>query len=410
MTWRSNPLTWLLACALAAFVLLLVVNFAFGTDVYDGRPATVIVGEPAPDSVTVRAAEVFAATPLQRVLYGRTYREAWAAPVTVPVLDLASYRGGLTVEDQGGGFQTLSLDLVDSAGVVYTLRSVAKDPSELMPGFAAYLGIENIVADGLSAGHPYGSTAAAALAELAGLRHMYPQLYYVPDQPLLTYFKPGLGDRLYYLEYEPEGERAPYMGMTRFHEWEDSDDVFEAWREDSLTAKPDLRALVRARLFDLWVGDWDRHDGQWGWAQTKDSFGVSRFHPVANDRDNVFYGVSGFYPLLIATFERRLQPFGDEIDDVEGLTINSAPFDCAFLYGVPEAVFVEEAEALLPRLTDAGIDRALRAWPEGIYALDGPRVAEHLKARRSDLIDAAHDFYDVIQERGPSDTVENERD
>ena len=417
MTWRSNPLTWLLALALAVFALLLLVNLACGTHAYQGRPPTVLLSPvtdarevlaQAVDSVTVRAADVFAATPLQRKLYGRTYRDAWAAPVTVPVLDLSAYAGGLTVEDQGGGFQTLSLDLVDSAGTVYTLRSVAKDPVELMPRWAPYLGIANIVTDGLSAGHPYGSSVAAALAELAGLRHMHPQLYYVPEQPALTTFEPGLGDRLFWLEYEPEGERAPYMAMEDFHEWEDSDDVFEAWRADSLSAKPDLRTLVRARLFDFWVGDWDRHDGQWGWAQTKDSFGVSRFYPVPNDRDNVFYGVSGAIPLLVAAFERRLQPFTHDIDDVKGLTKNSAPFDCAFLHDVPEAVFVAEAEALVPRLTDAGIEAAVATWPPSVYALDGPRVIERLKARRDDLVPAAREFYRVIQARGPSDHVENE--
>ena len=410
MTWRSNPVTWLVGIALALLALVLLTNLVFGTEVYEGRPATVVLARPAPDSVTVRAApeETFAATPIQRKLYGRTYRDAWAAPVTVPVLDLGTFAGGLRVEDQGGGFQTLSLDLVDTAGTVYTLRSVAKDPVELMPAFAPYLGIENVVTDGLSAGHPYGSSVAAALAELAGLRHMSPRLYYVPEQPALTTFKPGLGDRLFWLEYEPEGERAPYMGMAGFHEWEDSDDVFEAWREDSLSAKPDLRALIRARLFDFWVGDWDRHDGQWGWAQTKDSVGTSYFYPVPNDRDNVFYGVSGAIPLLVAAFERRLQPFTHEIDDVKGLTKNSAPFDCAFLYGVPEESFVAEAEAFVPLLTDEGIEAAVATWPRSVYALDGPRIVERLKARREDIVPAAREFYRVIQARGPSDRVENE--
>ncbi len=415
MTARNNPVTWLLGALLAVVLLVLLVNLLFGSRPYEGMPNNPLVAPATAaeaagvDSVTLLAAGVFGANGAQRWLYGEMYRDAWATPVTVPVLRLDEFAGGLRPVKRGGGFQTLSMDLVDSAGVVYTLRSVTKDPSKLVPAWAPALGITNLITDGISAGHPYGAMAAASLSELAGLPHMYPKLYYLPAQAALDSFGESFGNRLFWLEYEPEGHRAPWLGMSGFVKWEDSDDVFEAWRTDSLSAKPDLRALIRARLFDLWVGDWDRHDGQWGWATVLDSAtSVRTYTPVANDRDNIFYGISGAIPLTVAAFERRLQPFGPDVDDMGGLTLNSQYFDRAFLYGVPESVFVAEAEALRARLTDAGIERALRVWPTAIYALDGARIAASLRARRDDLVDYARDFHAVIDERGPSDRVENE--
>ncbi len=415
MTARNNPLTWLLGLALGVVVLILLINLLFGSAPYEGMPANVLIDPTTPgeafaaDSVTLSAAEVFAANGVQRFLYGDMYRDAWATPVTVPVLRLDTFRGGLKPVKQGGGFQTLSLDLVDSAGIVYTLRSVTKDPSKLIPGWAPKIGITNVITDGISAGHPYGAMAAASLSDLAGLPHMDPRLYYVPAQAALDSFGESFGNRLFWIEYEPDDHRAPWLGMPNFVKWEDSDDVFEAWQADSLSAKPDLRGLIRARLFDIWVGDWDRHDGQWGWATTVDSAtSVKTYTPVANDRDNIFYGISGVIPMTVAAFERRLQPFGPNVDDMEGLTLNSQFFDRAFLYGVPEEVFVEEAQALQSRLTDAGIEQALRVWPENIYALDGERIEECLKSRRDGLVEYARDFYEVIRERGPSDRVENE--
>ncbi len=415
MTVRNNPLTWLLGLIVGFISLVLIINLLFGSTPYEGMPANVLIapGTPAAateaDSVTLAAAEVFAASGAQRFLYGDMYRDAWATPVTVPVLRLDTFRGGLRPVKKGGGFQTLSLDVIDTAGVVYTLRSVTKDPSKLVPDWAPKIGITNLITDGISAGHPYGAMAAAALSDLAGLPHMHPQLYYVPAQAALDSFSESVGDRLFWLEYEPDGHRAPWLGMASFDKWEDSDDVFEAWRADSLSAKPDLRALVRARLFDIWVGDWDRHDGQWGWARTVDSAtSVKTYTPVANDRDNIFYGISGAIPLAVAAFEKRLQPFGTEVDDMGGLTLNSQFFDRAFLHGVPERVFVEEAEALKAKLSDAGIERALRVWPAAIYALDGEEIGKCLRSRRDELVEYASDFYEVIQERGASDRVENE--
>ena len=415
MTARNNPVTWLLGGFLALVILILLVNLFFGKRPYEGMPANLLV-EPTTtaaaaraDSVTLAAADVFGANGIQRTLYGDMYRDVWATPVTVPVLHLDTFRGGLRPVKKGGGFQTLSLDLVDTAGIVYTMRSVTKDPGKLVPSWAPTIGITNLVTDGISAGHPYGATAAASLSDLAGLPHMHPQLYYVPAQAALDSFSESVGDRLFWIEYEPDGSKAPWLGMSNFVKWEDSDDVFEAWRADSLSVKPDLRALIRARLFDIWVGDWDRHDGQWGWATTFDSAtSVKTYTPVANDRDNIFYGISGAIPLTIAAFERRLQPFGPEVDDMGGLTLNSQYFDRAFLYGVTEEVFVAEARALKAKLTDAGIEKALRVWPAAIYALNGEYIAKCLRSRRDGLVEYARGFHQVIQERGASDRVENE--
>ena len=129
---------------------------------------------------------------------------------------------------------------------------------------------------------------------------------------------------------------------------------------------------------------------------------MTRFRPVANDRDNVFYGVSGVIPLTVAAFERRLRPFDDELDDMRGLTANSTDFDGAFLYDVPEEVYVAEARALVAALPDETIRAALReAWPPEVHELDGERVAGHLIARRPELVRYARRFREVIRSRGP---------
>ena len=117
---------------------------------------------------------------------------------------------------------------------MYTLRSVTKDPSRLVPAWAPYLGLANVVTDGISAGHPYGAAAAAALAEAAGVAHMHPRLAFVPHQPRLDSFDADFGGRLYWLEYEPEGEIADWLGGAgRFTGWVECDDLHAAWRRDS---------------------------------------------------------------------------------------------------------------------------------------------------------------------------------
>jgi len=360
------------------------------------------------DSVTLRATEMYEAGGYRRFLHGDKYRDAWAAPVTVPIAWLDTLKGGLTPDDKGGGFQTLSLDLIDSAGYVYTIRSVNKNPHKLIKPWMNFMGMDNLVIDGIAAGHPYGAMVIPALSDAAGVKHLNPRLYFVPEQPALDSFNREFGNRLFWLEYEPEDDVHDAMNMPSADDFDDSDKVLEKWRENPENDQPDLRALVRARVFDLWLGDWDRHDGQWGWIQYDTEDGKHRYYPVPNDRDNVFYGIDGFYPRIVRTFETRLQPFGPKIKNLDGLTSNSAYFDYTFLYEVPESVFVEEAESLQDALTDAVIERGIHVWPESVYQYDGDRIIKNLKIRRGDLVEYAREFHQVIRKRGPVEDREED--
>lgn len=49
----------------------------------------------------------------------------------------------------------------------------------------------------------------------------------------------------------------------------------------------DQQAALRARLFDMWLGDWDRHDDQFRWASFKEN-GVTVYKPIPRDRDQIF--------------------------------------------------------------------------------------------------------------------------
>ena len=50
--------------------------------------------------------------------------------------------------------------------------------------------------------------------------------------------------------------------------------------EEDLDHRVDARGFLRARLMDVFLGDYDRHEGQWRWARYDDANGV-RVHPAA---------------------------------------------------------------------------------------------------------------------------------
>ena len=51
-----------------------------------------------------------------------------------------------------------------------------------------------------------------------------------------------------------------------------------------------MRAFLKARLFDMMIGDWDRHRRQWRWAKFERRAG---WQPIPEDRDTAFSRYEG---------------------------------------------------------------------------------------------------------------------
>ena len=349
------------------------------------------------DSVTLAPSRLYEGNLLKELMQGEQYREEWSTPVTVPLIFLDTLYGGMKVIEEGGGKQTHSLELEDPKGIRHTLRSVTKDPDPLIPEFAKSLGLENIVVDGISAQHPFGALAAAALSEAVGILHTHPKMVFVPKQEVLGEYNEKYGNRLYLLEYESEG-KVDWTGTENAIEIMDTDDLQELKEEYPDQTSISVPAFIRARLFDMLIGDWDRHAKQWGWVVQKKSDTYVAY-PLAGDRDNAFFSIDGLIPAIITNQEilPKVQSFQETIDYLPGLVLKA---DRYFLYDVPEEMYIQQARYLQEVLTDSVIRRAFDVWPEQIYALNGEQIVETIIQRRQDLTEYAVEFKKIIDEKG----------
>lgn len=351
------------------------------------------------DSVLIAASTLYKGDVLKNLMQGENYRKAWSTPVKVPVVYLDTLAGGLKVIKEGGGKQTHSLKLKNDDNILYTLRSVTKDPDKLIPEIAETLGLENIIVDGISAQHPYGAILAAELAETAGVFHTHPRLVFVPKQERLDGYNKKYGNRLYLLEFETESEKN-WTTLENIQGIVETDDLQELKMKYGKLLSIDRAALIKARLFDMLIGDWDRHAEQWGWAlqESKDQRGFTAI-PVAGDRDNAFFNIDGIIPTIVTNknVEPLVRPFEEKIDYLPGLVY---PFDRYFLINTPKNVFLEQAEELQKSLTDEKIDASFKVWPEEISKLDKEQIIQKIKSRRHQLTEYAEKFQEVIQEKG----------
>tara|TARA_R110002049_G_scaffold302713_2_gene496062 strand:+ start:3402 stop:4679 length:1278 start_codon:yes stop_codon:yes gene_type:complete len=346
------------------------------------------------DRLTTSAGTLYEGDVLKNILQGKNYRDAWTAKIDVPILFLDTLHGGVNIVKEGGGKQTQSLRLKSSDDLYLTLRSVNKNPDELIPEYAKTLGLETVVIDGISAQHPYASVVVAKLSDVINLLHTHPKLVFLPKQAALKSYNSEYGNRLYHLEFENKGTYN-WTTLESVIEIIDTEDLQKLKITHRSKLEIDKKMLIRARLFDLIIGDWDRHAKQWGWIVTeKDSTFLA--HPLPMDRDNAFFKVEGIIPSLISdeSITPKLQSFDERIDYLEGLVYD---FDLYFLQNVSQADFTSEAKFIQEQLTDQNIEQALRLWNTELYNLYADEIKTKLKARRDNLIPIAAKFHSIIK-------------
>src|SRR5690606_30175569 len=205
-----------------------------------------------------------------KALWGDHYRKIYGTEVTAQVVLLDTLYGGLEVKRAGGGHQTRSLRLEAKDGKTYNMRALKKSAVQFLQTVIIKDKIveedflntipEDLILDFYTAAHPYGAFTIPKLAAAADILHPKPKLYYVPKQKALGKFNDEYGDALYMIEERPDkafnGELFGYPDDV-----ESTDDVLAKLREDE-KYKLDEKAYIRARVFDMLVGDWDRHNDQ----------------------------------------------------------------------------------------------------------------------------------------------------
>ena len=368
---------------------------------------------PDADSALVTAGRHYQRGPLGRFVLGPHYRRAWAEPVMLPVLRPARLApGGLTFVKMGGGFQTTSLTMADSAGRSYAVRTIDKNPEKTLPKVLRATFVYGAVRDATSAAMPYGAFVVPPLAQAAGVPHSSPRPYYVrPDETGLGPGSERFQGRVVLVERKYEGREnidGPVAGASDLDETEE---VLPA-RYHNQRDQLDGAAFVRARLLDMWLGDWDRHEGQWSWAGYAQPNRQRLWQPVPQDRDQVFFRFDdGWASWVISKLVGKFRTFGPRYESIEGYTRNARFIDSRALPAVPRATYLATAHELQQRLTDAVIEQAVRqGLPPAVYAYEGPRMAAALKARRARLPAVADLFYRLqAEEVTVAGTDEKER-
>ncbi len=337
------------------------------------------------DTVLVSAGKRYdKAGRLKRLLFGQTYRKVWAAALPFRVFHLTQEQGGLAILQRGGGKQTKSLRLEDKTGKQWVIRSIDKNPVSALPPALQQTFALDIVQDQISAAHPYAPLVVPVLAAAAGVPHTNPELVWIPADTALGNHMADFANTLCLFEEREPGITGKSYSTAK---------VLENLEEDN-DDKADQQLVLKARLFDMFIGDFDRHEDQWRWGATKSGKGKT-YYPVPRDRDQAFFINNGLITNLAAApyLVPSVQGFRKKYRNINTFNFSTRFFDRNFLNEPDEAQWQRAAENLVAAMTDAVIDSAIKRLPEKIQQLSGDALRQTLRGKRNYFVADAMTYY-----------------
>ncbi|NRA93495.1 MAG: phosphoesterase, partial [Psychroserpens sp.] len=206
------------------------------------------------------------------------------------------------------------------------------------------------------------------------------------------------GDEIYMIEERAADGHGDRAGFGFSNELISTYDMLEELREKE-DHVVDEAAYIRARLFDMVIGDWDRHQDQWRWAVFKED-GKTIYRPVPRDRDQAFSLMDDGYLMKTATFLippiRLLRSYEGELKDPKWFNVEPYPLDVALLTSSTKEDWDREVANLQKNLTEEVIDRAFLNFPEEVRDETIQTIKEKLIQRRENLNTTSDEYFAIV--------------
>ncbi|MEO6219225.1 MAG: BamA/TamA family outer membrane protein [Ginsengibacter sp.] len=325
--------------------------------------------------------------------WGKNYRKEWSTPIKLPVLLLANEKGGLIPVKEGGGHQTTSLHLETNNGKDYSIRSVDKRLGKVLP--KEFLGtfIEQLVNDEVSMSHPYGAVTVPPMAQSAGIYHTNPKYIFLPEQTALDSFNKKYANNVYLFEERIKGNWKNADHLGNFEEFLDTKEIMEKMFSETEN-RVDQATYLKNRLFDMFLGDWDRHEDQWSWGIRKEG-NKKTFVPLPVDRDQAYFKHNGvLLDLAIAASGiQYFQSFKPKVGDVNTFNYEERGTDRLFTNQLTLSDWQKISKELQDHLTNEVIDASVKNLPPEIYSISGDELTSALKSRRDQISGYAEKYY-----------------
>jgi hypothetical protein len=376
----------------------------------DEKPVTIKYPKISQDSVmaSIYTAKETAKRGFYKFLWGDRYRKYYSLPVKAKVAYLDTLMGGLKPMRKGGGAQSKTLHLETKEGVRYVMRALKKDASQYIQAAAfkdQYVedqfentASEALVKDVFTGSYPYAPFVVASLSGSLGIPYLNSNLYYIPKQDALGTYNQEYGNELYMVEeHASQGHTHLTSGDFTGNIISTQEVIAEIHKDESKVI--DEKAYIKARLFDMLIGDWDRHYDQWRWLEYQDG-DKTIYRPLPRDRDQAFSKMSDGFILGASVHlmpaAKLLRKYSSDLKDVKGFNLEPFPLDMVFITNSNKEVWDQQVIDIQRNLTDEVIDNAFNMVPKEAKDKSIETIKSLLKGRKLNLQTIADEYYKAV--------------
>ena len=345
---------------------------------------------------------------LYRFFWGERYRKYFGTKVIAPTVNLDTLFGGLKPVRKGGGNQSKSLRLRDKKGSEFVMRALRKNAVQYLQAVAfkdQYLEgqfnetyTEGLLLDAFTGSHPYAPFTIGTLSDAVGIYHTNPVLYYIPKQNALGHFNSEFGDELYMIEERAASGHGDKASFGFSNKVISTDDLLKNLSKNE-KHKLDEAAYIKARLFDMLIGDWDRHEDQWRWATFKEN-GITIYRPIPRDRDQAFSIMGDGALLNYATKAipalRLMQAYEEELKSPKWFNLEPYPLDMALINQSDKNIWDAQVKLITSNITDKIIDDAFEYFPKEVTDETIKIIKKKLQGRRKNLQKISDTYFQHI--------------
>lgn len=350
------------------------------------------------DSVTIAANPELQASGLHRFLFGSLWRDVWATPVKVEILNLDSSADNFTFDTMflrtHQGTITRSLLFKDKNENIHTFTPIDQDSASSLPPELSILLPRDIVDDQISTLNPFAPLVVAPILQAAGLPFREARLISLPDNKHINEYHLQAGERLGILEGQ---WRFQFTNIKPLES-----DLFETSAmlesiDNNFHCRVDELQYLKARLIDIILGDWDRSADQWQWLKVQTVTNII-WEPIPLTHRQAFVRLNGLLPTIADLVIPQLEHCGENISSVENTMLTGRNLDRRLLISYPKQTWDSLVSWIQIQISDSVIIQAISSLPIPILAKEGKSILKLIQARRAQLLKATDEFYKLSSE------------
>ena len=315
---------------------------------------------------------------LHRFLFGSSWRDLWAMPVTMSVVRISQNCISTITPHSPLNSSIRSLSFRGSDSICYTFTPFRQDSGSSLPDELSELLPEYVRKDQMGILHPFAPLISSILLKGVGLP------YRTTSACVLVIDSMGTAPRGGILEGAWNGIPSSSVEPISTQALLDSLD-------SSIQVRVDELEYIKARIMDLFLGDWDRSEDSWQWYSLP--IGSNRlWKPLPCAQFHALNRLNGLLPTIADIAIPQLEHCGETISSVENSTLTGRTLDRRILISHIRQTWDSLTASVQATSTDSILLEALAAVPHP-NSTEQAEILEVLKSRRSQLPRAVREFY-----------------